>query len=208
MLSDTGAEMNIALQITYIVISYLLGSIPFGYILTRYSTGQNIREMGSGNVGSTIVRRVAGKKMAVFTQLLDIFKGLLPVAVYLYFIDAENTVSSFFVYYVAFATIIGHDFSVFLKFKGGKGVNTTLGASVLIAPYSVFISVAIYYIVKWKFKYVSLGSIALALCLPLVEALMHGFGSLFYSLLLCALLIILLHRKNIYRLLNKKELSS
>ena len=126
--------MNITFQIAFILLSYLLGAIPFAYILTRYYTGKNIMKTGSGNVGSTNVKRVAGKNIAIITQLLDMFKGLLPVAIYLYFIDEKNLGAEFYVYCVALATIIGHDFSIFLKFKGGKGVNTTLGASVLLHP--------------------------------------------------------------------------
>jgi len=165
-------------------------------------------EIGSGNVGSTNVGRVAGKKIAIITQLLDMVKGFLPVAVYLYFIDDKKMGTEFFVYCVALSTIIGHDFSLFLKFKGGKGVNTTLGTSVLIAPFSVFISVVIYFIVKWKFKYVSMGSIILAITLPITELFIHGFNLTFYYLVVCMLLIILLHRTNINRLIQNQELSS
>ncbi len=200
--------MNIAIQYIFILLSYLLGAIPFGYILTRYYTGKNIMEMGSGNVGSTNVGRVAGKRIAMITQLLDMLKGFIPVAVYLYFMDDKRLGSEFYVYSVALATIIGHDFSIFLKFKGGKGVNTTLGSSLLIAPFSVFISVAIYFGVKWRFKYVSLGSIILGISLPLSELLIHGLSSTFYYLLVCAILISLQHRTNIKRLLRSEELSS
>jgi len=200
--------MNIAIQYMFILLSYILGAIPFGYILTRYYTGKNIMEMGSGNVGSTNVGRVAGKRIAIITQLLDMLKGLLPVAVYLYFMDDKSQGAEFYTYYVALATIIGHDFSIFLKFKGGKGVNTTLGSSQLIAPLSVFISVAIYFAVKWRFKYVSLGSIILGISLPLSELIIHGLSSTFYYLLVCAILIILQHRTNIKRLLHSEELSS
>ncbi|MGZ2369640.1 glycerol-3-phosphate 1-O-acyltransferase PlsY [Ancylomarina sp. YFZ004] len=200
--------MNITIQYTFILLSYLLGAIPFGYILTRYHTGKNIMEMGSGNVGSTNVGRVAGKRIAIITQLLDMLKGLLPVALYLYFIDEKRVGSEFYVFCVALATIIGHDFSIFLKFKGGKGVNTTLGSSLLIAPFSVFISVAIYFVVKWRLKYVSLGSIILGISLPLSELFIHGLSSTFYYLLVCMILIILQHRTNIYRLLHSEELSS
>ncbi len=200
--------MNIAIQYAFILLSYLLGAIPFAYILTRYYTGKNIMEMGSGNVGSTNVGRVAGKRIAIITQLLDMLKGLLPVAVYLYFMDDKRLGSEFYVYSVALATIIGHDFSIFLKFKGGKGVNTTLGSSLLIAPFSVCISVAIYFGVKWRFKYVSLGSIILGISLPLSELFIHGLSSTFYYLLVCAILIILQHRTNIKRLLRSEELSS
>jgi len=198
--------MNITLLVTFVLLSYLVGAIPFGYLLTRYYTGKNIMETGSGNVGSTNVKRVAGKKLALVTQLLDMLKGFLPVAAYLYFISDENGVTNLYVYSIAMATIIGHDFSIFLKFKGGKGVNTTLGASVLIAPFSVLISVVVYFIVKWQFKYVSLGSLILGITLPLTEMFIYGLSSTFYYLFVCMLFIIVLHRSNIYRLLKRKEL--
>ena len=200
--------MSISLKIGFVLLSYLLGSVPVGYLITKFTTGKNILQLGSGNVGSTNVRRVAGKKMAILTQLLDMTKGLLPVAVYLFFLDDKNENSEFYIYILALAAILGHDFSVFLKFKGGKGVNTTLGASVLIAPFSVFVSVAIYFIVKWQFKYVSLGSLMLGVSLPLTELIFHGTTLTFYYLLICSILIILLHRTNITRLLNNQEPSS
>lgn len=199
--------MNLTLQFVFVLLSYLIGSIPFGYILTKYYVGKNIMEIGSGNVGSTNVGRVAGKKIGNITQLLDILKGIVPMAIYLYFIEDER-VSEYLGYGIALASIIGHDFSVFLKFKGGKGVNTTLGASVLLAPIPVFVSVAIYFIVKWRFKFVSLGSLILGITLPLTEWLIHGVSSVFYYLLVCMLIIIVLHRSNIKRLLDKQELSS
>lgn len=201
--------MNRSLEIVFVLLTYLWGSIPYGYLITRFSTGKNILEQGSGNVGSTNVGRVAGRKMAIITQLLDMLKGLLPVALYMYIYNIQiNTPTQSYIYLLAFAAIIGHNFSIFLKFKGGKGVNTTLGASVLIAPYSVFISVGVYFLVKWRYKYVSLGSMVLGITLPLVELIIHGFSLTFYYLLICAALIILRHRKNIDRLLQNKELKS
>lgn len=200
--------MTIELKIVFVLLSYLLGSIPFGFLLTKYYTGKNILKLGSKNVGSTNVGRFAGKKVAIITQLLDMAKGLLPVAVYLLFTDEKIVKSDSFIYWIALAAIIGHDFSIFLKFKGGKGVNTTLGASILIAPVSVLVSVAIYFIVKWLFKYVSLGSIILGIALPITELIFYGFTSNFYYLLVCMILIILMHKSNIIRLINQQELSS
>ena len=159
-------------------------------------------------MGSTNVGRIAGKKKANITQLLDMAKGFLPVAIYFFLAEEKIGDSAFYVYFLALAAIIGHDFSMFLKFKGGKGVNTTLGASVLIAPISVFISVAIYFIVKWQFKFVSLGSLILGISLPVTELIFHGLTSNFYYLLVCMILIILRHKSNIIHLLNKQELSS
>jgi glycerol-3-phosphate acyltransferase PlsY len=200
--------MNSTLKISFVLLSYLIGSIPFGYLLTKFYTGKDILKLGSGNVGSTNVRRVAGRKIAAITQLLDMTKGFLPVAIYLFFVDEKTGNSDFYVLWLALAAIIGHDFSVFLKFKGGKGVNTTLGASILLAPVSVFISVAIYFLVKWQFKFVSLGSLILGISLPITELIFHGLTSTFYYLLVCMVLIILMHRTNIIRLFNKRELSS
>lgn len=206
--------MNAWIEIIFVLATYLIGSIPVGYLLVRYLSGENILELGSGNIGSTNVRRIAGKKIAAITQLLDMAKGLLPVGLYFYLTyDSnltyyQNIVSDLSLYYVALASILGHDFSLFLKFKGGKGVNTTLGASVLLAPLSVFISVAFYFVVKWRFKYVSLGSMVLAITMVVSEFFICGTTPTFYYLLACMTLIIVLHYKNIYRLLRNKELPS
>ena len=199
--------MNSAMPIILIVATYLIGSIPVGYLLTRYATGKNIREYGSGNIGSTNVKRIAGKKIALITQLLDMLKGLLPVSLYLIFFSNSDA-SSYWVYGIALAAILGHDFSVFLKFKGGKGVNTTLGASVLLAPVAVFASVALYFIVKWRFKYVSLGSLVLAAALPIISFIQSNITPTFYYLLICTALITVLHAKNIQRLLRNEEIPS
>lgn len=200
--------MNIAIQTTSVLISYLIGSIPVGYLVTKYATGKNILEHGSGNIGSTNVKRIAGKRVALFTQLLDMAKGLIPVSIAIYLSSFSSNISNLFIYTVALASIVGHDFSIFLKFKGGKGVNTTLGASVLLAPYSVFIAAAMYFIVKWQFKYVSLGSLVLSITMPLVEWIIYGQTLTFNFLLLCMALIIVLHRQNIGRLVRKQELKS
>ncbi len=198
--------MNLAAQIGFVFLSYLIGSIPFGYLVTRYATNKNILELGSGNIGSTNVGRVSGKKFSVITQVLDMTKGIIPVAVFICFIKGRVVVPDYYVYLVAIATIIGHDFSIYLKLKGGKGVNTTQGASVLLAPYSAFIAAAVFYLVKWRFKYSSIGSICLAISLPATELIIHGLTLSFYYLVVCMVLIIVRHRKNIDRLLNKREL--
>jgi glycerol-3-phosphate acyltransferase PlsY len=198
--------MKTGLEIVLIIVSYLLGSIPFGYIFTKRLVGINIREHGSGNTGSTNVRRIAGRKVALYTQLCDMMKGLIPVAIILllqYYktFDFDN----FFIYAVALSAILGHDFSIFLKFKGGKGVNTTLGASLLLSPYSVFASVLVYFLVKWSTKYVSLGSVCLAITLTLTDVIIHKTSIMFYYFLICSALIIIRHIPNIKRLLNGTE---
>lgn len=198
--------MNMLVNALFILIAYLLGSIPFGYLFTKRATGKNILESGSGNIGSTNVERIAGKNISLLTQLCDMLKGLLPVAAIL--ILQYNSIISldkFLVYYVAFASIVGHDFSVFLKFKGGKGVNTTLGASILLTPFAVLISVLVYFLVKWRTNYVSLGSICLAISLPLISLLLQNLSLSFYYLLAASLLIIVMHIPNIRRLIQGTE---
>lgn len=199
--------IGIIIQIGFLGLAYLVGSIPFGFLVTRYATDKNILELGSGNIGSTNVRRVIGKKFSVITQVLDMAKGFIPVAVFVLFGKSLMVVPDWYVYLVALATIIGHDFSIYLKFKGGKGVNTTQGASVLLAPWSAFIAAAVFYLVKWRFKYSSIGSLCLAISLPLTELMIHGLTSTFYYLLVCMALIILRHRRNISRLYHQRELS-
>jgi len=198
--------MKTGIEISLILVAYLIGSVPFGYIFTRQIAGINIREHGSGNIGSTNVRRVAGPKVALLTQLCDMFKGLLPVAAVMY-VQFRNIYifDAYFIYAVGLASVLGHNFSLFLKFKGGKGVNTTLGASLLLAPISVFASVLVYYLVKWRSRYVSLGSLFLAGTLTLTEFVIHPVSYLFYYLLSCTLLIVLMHISNIKRLLEGTE---
>jgi glycerol-3-phosphate acyltransferase PlsY len=198
--------MKTGLEVVLIIISYLLGSIPFGYIFTKSIAGLNIREHGSGNTGSTNVRRIAGRKVALFTQLCDMMKGLLPVSIililqYYKFFHFDN----FLIYAVALSAILGHDFSIFLNFKGGKGVNTTLGATLLLSPYSVFASVLVYFLVKWSSKYVSLGSVCLAITLTLTDVIIHKTSILFYYLLICSILIVIMHIPNIKRLVQGTE---
>lgn len=198
--------MNVLISISFILAAYLVGAIPFGYLLTRHYTGKNILKEGSGNVGSTNVRRIAGRTVSIYTQILDILKGFIPVGIYLLLSNKlVYSLNEQLIYIIALASIIGHDFSIFLRFRGGKGVNTTLGASVLIAPWAVISGIIMYYIVKKAFKYVSIGSIVLSLTLPLAEIIINGVNPALYYLIVCSLLIVILHRKNLQRLLKGKE---
>jgi glycerol-3-phosphate acyltransferase PlsY len=201
--------MNLWPEILLVLLAYLLGSIPFGYLFTKKLTGKNILDLGSGNIGSTNVGRIAGKKVAVLTQVCDMSKGLLPVLL-VYFLNTGNIFpfEKYFICLVALSTIIGHDFSIFLKLKGGKGVNTTLGASLLLAPYSVAVSVLFYFIIKWKFKFVSLASICLAFFLTITDLVIHEISFLTLYLCLCSGLILIQHRGNMMRLVVGTELRS
>lgn len=193
--------------IFFLITAYLAGSIPFGYLLTKRTTGLNILKEGSGNIGSTNVGRIAGKAVALKVQLLDMLKGLLPVGLTCLlqkygWIDFPD----YYIFLVAFSTIIGHDFSVFLRFRGGKGVNTTLGATVILAPLSVLCAVAVYFLTRMRVRFVSAGSLALALTLAISCLALYSDHLLWIYTLACSCLIFIRHIPNLRRLSQGKEL--
>ena len=193
--------------ITTILLSFLMGSIPTGYLLIKRNLGIDIRTQGSGNIGSTNVKRVAGKKISVLTQVGDIVKGLLPVliaAVIAYNFKLPIS-SDLYLSLVALAAILGHDYTPFLGFNGGKGVNTTLGAYFLLAPLSILLGVAVYFLLRYVTKIVSIRSMALGITIPLVAILTHKSLTVVIFTTIACLLLIFRHRDNIKRIVNKEE---
>ena len=178
------------------VYSYFLGSIPFGLVLTKIFLKKDIREIGSGNIGTTNVLRTGKKSLAIATLILDLLKGYFSIA--LTFIYFENLIS-----YSALICFIGHIFPVWLKFRGGKGVATYLGV-VLALSYKFFLIFGITWLVlSFLFRYASLSSI--------VSSLIVFVYSYFYinnfSLILFIFFVIIVytHRENIVRLKNSEE---
>jgi glycerol-3-phosphate acyltransferase PlsY len=190
--------------------SFLCGSIPFGYICVKIACGIDIRKEGSGNIGSTNVRRVAGKKISILVQVLDIVKGIFPVlaAICIANFAASLTVpvsKDLYLSLTAVAAILGHDYTPFLKFNGGKGVNTTLGAFVLIAPVPVFSGVAAYTLLKVLTPIVSIRSLVLGLVIPAVCILTNKPLPITLAAVFASALLIYRHKSNISRLLKGQE---
>ena len=189
-------------------LSYLLGSIPFGYLLVRIFRGEDVRKSGSGNIGATNVSRKS-PLLGALTLLLDALKGSAAVA--LSYVVADHTVVIPSLEQSALAAlfaVLGHMFPVWLKFRGGKGVATGLGAFVLIAPKAVLISVVIFMAVIAILRYVSLGSIVAVAVFPVMAWLMGQFHispAALALISLASLLIIVKHRDNIHRLLTGTE---
>ena len=178
------------------VYSYLLGSIPFGLILTKIFLKKDIRKIGSGNIGTTNVLRTGKKSLAAGTLILDLMKGYFSIIItFTYF---ENLIS-----YSALICFIGHIFPVWLKFKGGKGVATYLGV-VLALSYKFFLIFGIsWLILSFLFRYASLSSIISSL---IVFVFSYFFNNNFSLILFIFFIIILYtHRENIVRLKNSKE---
>ncbi|MDC0385223.1 glycerol-3-phosphate 1-O-acyltransferase PlsY [Pelagibacteraceae bacterium] len=182
--------------ITVAVYSYLLGSIPFGLVLTKIFLKKDIREIGSGNIGTTNVLRTGKKSLAVTTLILDLLKGYFSIIIsFTYF---ENLIS-----YSALICFIGHIFPVWLKFKGGKGVATYLGV-ILAFSYKFFLIFGVsWLILSFLFRYASLSSIISSLIVFVYSYFFINNFSLI--LFIFFVIIIYTHRENIVRLKNSEE---
>lgn len=187
-----------------LVVAYLIGSVPTGYIIVKAFTGQDIRTIGSGSTGATNVKRVMGKKWFFITLLLDAFKGALPVVLAKIFASAFTGIGLLPVL-AAVAVILGHSKSIFLKFTGGKSVASGVG-TILALNWQVGLIIAVIWsIITYVSKYVSLGSIiALAISPFLMYFLDRHLAYVGYCTL-GALYIIWLHRSNIQRLIKGEE---
>ena len=184
--------------------AYLIGSIPTGYIIVKLATGQDIRTIGSGSTGATNVKRVMGKKWFFITLLLDAFKGALPVVLAALFASNFTDIGLWPVL-AAVAVILGHSKSVFLKFTGGKSVASGVGTILALNWIVGLIIAAIWGIITYTSKYVSLGSI---IALAISPFLMYFFNQPVAYIVYCALgaiYIIYLHRSNIQRLIKGEE---
>ncbi|NCC51832.1 MAG: glycerol-3-phosphate 1-O-acyltransferase [Spartobacteria bacterium] len=200
--------MSVILSVVFIVAAYLLGSIPFGLLVTRMK-GIDIRKEGSGNIGATNVFRVAGKGLGITTFLLDFLKGFVPAFVFpLLFnvLSAENT-PGLLGLFCGCAAIVGHNWPVFLKFKGGKGVATSAGMLVGIAPAAVGVALIVWILLFAGTRYVSVASIAAALAVAVSAWFFYASSgyAIPIALSILAALVIWRHRSNIRRLCKGEE---
>ena len=179
--------------------SYLIGSIPTGYIIVKLFTGQDIRTIGSGSTGATNVKRVMGKKWFFIVMLLDALKGALPVVLTAYFATALAEYGVLPVI-AAVCAILGHSKSVFLEFTGGKSVATGVGTLMALNWQAGFIIAAVWGAVTWVSKYVSLGSIVALALSPLIMWFLNAPVAYIVYAVLAAVYVIYLHRENIKRL--------
>lgn len=194
-----------------ISMAYLLGSIPFGYLLVRTFRKQDIRTTGSGNIGATNVARSGAKGLAIATLLLDLGKG--SVAVIAAFLIARNsgqfdrTQAFDLAMAAAVAAVLGHVFPIWLGFRGGKGVATALGVFLALSPLLAFAILLVFVVIFALSRYVSLSSIIAAAAVPLVAMLLwHNQSTIVRSgSIFIALLVILKHHENIRRLLAGTE---
>jgi acyl phosphate:glycerol-3-phosphate acyltransferase len=196
-----------------ILIAYLIGSIPFGYLIVRATGGGDVRKTGSGGTGATNVSRRAGKAAGILTLVLDALKGMIAVVAARVVLSNGSTASAkWFVAAAAVAAIAGHVFPVWLGFRGGKGVATAVGVFFMFAPFALLCAGVVFLIVVLITRYVSLASLTSVLLIPLFLAVQKVFVQpradirpALTAAILIALLIVFAHRGNIQRLLRGTE---
>tara|TARA_B100000029_G_scaffold31296_1_gene29822 strand:- start:69 stop:647 length:579 start_codon:yes stop_codon:yes gene_type:complete len=182
------------------LVSYLLGSIPFGFLLTKLFLKQDIRNIGSGNIGATNVLRTGNKLIGFSTLFLDILKAVIPIIFIKYnFLD--------FIFISSLSVFLGHVFPVWLKFKGGKGVATYVGILFCINYVLGFVFIISWFIIFLLSKYSSLSSLLASLIIPIYHFFLIGDKNHFFFIILF-ILIFYTHRENIKRLKNNTESKS
>ena len=186
------------MQISFIILfSYLIGSIPFGFLLTKLFLKKDIRKIGSGNIGATNVLRTGNKITGYATLILDVLKALIPVLfIKIYYNE--------YLYISSLSVFLGHVFPIWLKFKGGKGVATYIGILCCINLYLGLVFGTTWIIIFFIFKYSSLSSLAGSLSVPIFNFFLLKDEMVFFFIIMF-ILIFFTHRENIKRLLNRTE---
>jgi len=195
--AQAGPALNVVLAI---LASYLLGATPTSYIAGKLGRGIDLREHGSKNLGATNVYRLLGWKYAIPVALFDIAKGAVPVLL------ARSSSYSWLPVVVGIAAVLGHMFSPYVRFKGGKGVATAAGMFLALAPIAVLLAIVVWGLCLWLTGYVSLSSIVAVLTVPVwVSLLQPGSTYAFWASVALVALIIFAHRRNISRLVAGTE---
>lgn len=185
-----------------LLASYLLGAVPTSFLVARAARGIDLREHGSGNLGATNAFRVLGWKAATPIFIFDIFKGWLPAALFPLWDGAAG-----WAWPLAYgaAAIVGHVFSIYVGFRGGKGVATGAGVFLALTPLAVLAGLVVWGTLVLTTGYVSVASIAAAAVLPIVVLAVQGAGPVFYLALALAVFVIYAHRSNVRRLRHGEE---
>jgi glycerol-3-phosphate acyltransferase PlsY len=187
--------------IVIILICYLIGSIPFAYLYVKALKGVDIRTVGSGNVGATNVGRIAGKKGFISVFLLDMLKGFVPILVIKYFYSEQP----YFLIASAVSLILGHSYTIFLNFKGGKGVATSVGIFLGLSPVLLLLGVVVFTIAVYLSKTVSIGSISASAFMGVFVFFTNLPTEIKWFTFIIAIFVIYKHKSNIKRILNGTE---
>lgn len=187
------------IDLIWIITSYVIGSIPFGVLFANIFCGIDPRTLGSGNVGATNITRICGRKLGLITLFFDVLKGFFPVVIATYLSE-----SPFMYTMTGLAAIMGHLYSCFLHFKGGKAVATSIGVLIPIAFFQLLFAAILCTFFIWRSGFVSLGSLVLVTSLPLILFITGKFAYIPLSLIIM-ILIFWSHKQNIQRLIKGEE---
>lgn len=193
--------------VVMLILSYLIGAIPNGYVIGKLFFKKDIRQYSSGNTGATNSFRVLGKPAGFIVTFLDIFKGFITVFFPIWFpVHADGPLSTFFTHglIVGLFAILGHVYPIYLRFKGGKAVATSAGVVLGVNPILLLILAIIFFGVLYIFKYVSLSSIIAAICCVIGSLIIQDY-ILFGMSLLVSIILIVRHRTNIVRIFKGEE---
>ncbi|MEK7703015.1 MAG: glycerol-3-phosphate 1-O-acyltransferase PlsY [Nitrospirota bacterium] len=195
--------MTAAIIAALIVLAYLIGSIPFGLLISKWMAGKDPRQSGSGNMGATNVFRVVGKKEAILTLSADIIKGMIPIG-----LASFGGIEQRMLFFIGFSAILGHIFPIFLGFKGGKGVSVSFGVFLSIAP-KIALSALIVWMGAFKiWHYSSAGALAAFGVLPVLALWLKPEKEFVLFSIVVSVLVYFCHRGNIVRLMRGEEKSS
>jgi glycerol-3-phosphate acyltransferase PlsY len=193
-------------SVLVVIVAYLIGTIPFGYLIVRFSGRGDVRQTGSGGTGATNVSRRAGKAAGIVTLILDVLKGVIAVLIVTWLSEGWLVAAA------AIAVVVGHIFPVWLGFRGGKGVATAVGVFVVLAPFALLCAGIVFVAVVSLTRYVSLASLSAAASIPLFVWLQKlvvqpdaDIKAPLTAALVIALLVVFAHRGNISRLINRTE---
>ena len=190
------------------LFGYLLGSVPTGLILTKLFSKVDPRKIGSKNIGAANIFRTAGESLGILTLIGDVLKGMIPTMVAMHWVLADQWGLSHhtWIAIAGLSPFLGHVFSIFLGFKGGKGVATALGVYLPISTISVLIECFIFLGIVWKWRFISLGSIACATTIPILIAFFRSDSQAYFiTSVIIAALVLYRHQSNISRLLQGTE---
>jgi glycerol-3-phosphate acyltransferase PlsY len=192
-------------SLIFAIAAYLFGSIPFGKLIARKVGHIDITQKGSGNIGATNVARELSVKWGILTLILDMLKGFVPVVLFSCLAPQAGIGHEIGLSIVGLSALLGHQFSIFLRFRGGKGVGTALGIYLGISPVSCLLALLLFILIVYIWGFVSLASMLSAFAMPLLFALFGKTPPLVIGALIAAALICIRHKENIQRLIKGDE---
>jgi glycerol-3-phosphate acyltransferase PlsY len=188
-----------------LIVAYLLGSIPFGQMISKKVAKLDITKAGSGNIGAANVAREVGIKWGIVTLLADVLKGFIPVVCAQYLLGSSTEINEVLKGIIGLAALLGHQFSIYNHLKGGKGVATYLGVFLVISPISCLLCGMIFCIIVWIWRYISLGSIVATFSMSLFLYFTGHPNVIIILSLIISSLVTFQHRENIRRLIRRNE---